>query len=184
MRREVGSTALAGEPAFDVLTRIWARPTLEVHGIRGGYVGEGAKTVIPATASAKISLRLVPDQKPEEIAAQVASAVASACPAGVTARFDLMHAAPPCLIDPANPYISKAATAMERVFGRPTAYIRCGGSIPIVSLFEKKLGIPSVLMGFGLPDDQIHAPNEKLFIPNYLRGIASIQEYYQVLSAS
>jgi acetylornithine deacetylase/succinyl-diaminopimelate desuccinylase-like protein len=184
LRREVGSTALAGEPGFDVLARIWARPTLEVHGIRGGYVGEGAKTVIPATASAKISLRLVPDQKPEEIAAQVASAVASACPAGVTARFNLMHAAPPCLIDPANPYISKAATAMERVFGRPAAYIRCGGSIPIVSLFERKLGIPSVLMGFGLPDDQIHAPNEKLFIPNYLRGIASIQEYYQVLSTS
>lgn len=183
-RREVGSPSLAGESGFDVLTRIWARPTLEVHGILGGYTGEGAKTVIPASASAKISLRLVPGQQPQEVAAQVASAVASACPVGVTARFRLMHAAPPCLIDPANPFVTKAAQAMESVFGSSTAYIRCGGSIPIVSLFEKKLGIPSVLLGFGLPDDQIHAPNEKIFISNYLRGIASMIQYYNLLPLS
>jgi acetylornithine deacetylase/succinyl-diaminopimelate desuccinylase-like protein len=178
---EVGSPALTGESGFDVLTRIWARPTFEVHGIRGGYTGEGAKTVIPASASAKISLRLVPDQAPEEIVMQIAAAIAAACPTGVTARFNLMHAAPPCLIDPNNPFVTKAAEAMEHVFGRSTAYIRCGGSIPIVSLFKRKLGIPSVLLGFGLPDDQIHAPNEKLCISNYLRGIASLIEYYSLL---
>jgi acetylornithine deacetylase/succinyl-diaminopimelate desuccinylase-like protein len=179
--REIGSTALTGEPGFDVLTRIWARPTLEVHGIRGGYTAEGAKTVIPATASAKISLRLVPGQDPGEVVEQLASAVASACPTGVTARFVPMHASPPCLIDPENPYVSKAAKAMENVFGGSTAYIRCGGSIPIVNLFKQKLGIPAVLPGFGLPDDQIHAPNEKLSISNYLRGIACMVQYYEAL---
>jgi acetylornithine deacetylase/succinyl-diaminopimelate desuccinylase-like protein len=180
-RHEVGSPALTGESGFDVLTRIWARPTLEVHGILGGYTGEGAKTVIPATASAKISLRLVPGQNPGEAATQVASAVASACPSGVTARFDLLRAAPSCLIDPENPFVKKAAEALESAFGGSTAFIRCGGSIPIVSLFEKKLGIPSVLVGFGLPDDQIHAPNEKLRISNYLRGIDCMIQYYELL---
>jgi acetylornithine deacetylase/succinyl-diaminopimelate desuccinylase-like protein len=180
-RHEVGSPELTGESGFDVLTRIWARPTLEVHGILGGYTGEGAKTVIPATASAKISLRLVPGQDPDQVAGQVAAAVAEACPRGVNARFHAMHAAPPCLIDPENPFIKKAAQAMESVFGGPTAYIRCGGSIPIVGLFEQKLGIPTALLGFGLPDDQIHAPNEKLSIANYLRGIASMSQYYDQL---
>jgi len=180
-RHEVGSPELTGESEFDVLTRIWARPTLEVHGIMGGYTGEGAKTVIPASASAKISLRLVPGQNPDKVAAQVAAAVASRCPRGVTARFHMIHGAPPCLIDPENPFVKKAAGAMESVFGAPAAYIRCGGSIPIVSLFQQKLCIASVLPGFGLPDDQIHAPNEKLSITNYLRGIASMVQYYERL---
>jgi acetylornithine deacetylase/succinyl-diaminopimelate desuccinylase-like protein len=180
-RNEVGAPALTGESEFDVLTRIWARPTLEVHGILGGYTGEGAKTVIPATASAKISLRLVPAQNPVEVAAQVSAAVAAACPRGVTARFHHMHAAPPCLIDSDNPFVKKAALAMASVFGGTTAYIRCGGSIPIVSLFEQHLTIPSALLGFGLPDDQVHAPNEKLCISNYLRGIASMIQYYELL---
>jgi acetylornithine deacetylase/succinyl-diaminopimelate desuccinylase-like protein len=183
-KHEVGSPALTGEPGFDVLTRIWARPTLEVHGILGGYTGEGAKTVIPARASAKISLRLVPGQIPEEVVAQVASAVAAACPEGVTARFNLMHKAPPCLIDPKSPFLSKAARAMERVFGGSTVYVRSGGSIPIVSLFGKKLGIPAALLGFGLPDDHIHAANEKLSVSNYMRGVAVLVEYYQALNVS
>ena len=89
-----------------------------------------------------------------------------------------MHAAPPCLIDPENPFVKKAAEALESAFGGSTAFIRCGGSIPIVSLFEQKLGVPSVLVGFGLPDDQIHAPNQKLFISNYLNGIACMIQYY------
>ena len=180
-RREVGSPGLAGEPGFDVLTRIWARPTLEVHGIRGGYTGEGAKTVIPATASAKISMRLVPDQIPGEVTRQIADAVATACPPGVSAEFVLLHASAPSQIDPGNPFVSQAAKAMEEVFGGSTAYIRCGGSIPIVNLFKQKLGIPAVLLGFGLPDDQIHAPNEKLSISNYMRGIASMVQYYEGL---
>src|SRR5580704_2715770 len=153
----------------------WSRPTLEIHGIRGGYTGEGAKTVIPATATAKISLRLVPDQRPEEVVEQIASAVASACPVGVTARFNPMHAAPPCLVNPLNPFLVKAAQAMESVFGQSTVHIRCGGSIPIVNLLNKDLGICTVLAGFGLPDDQIHAPDEKLSVSNDLRGIVSMK---------
>lgn len=179
-RTEIGSTALAGEPGFDVLTRIWARPTLEVHGIRGGYTGEGAKTVIPAKASAKISLRLVPDQDPAEVQEQLIRAIAAACPPGIRAEFQPMSSAPPCLIDPSNPYVAAAAEAMTRVFGHETAYIRCGGSIPIVSLFEK-LGVPSILAGFGLPDDRIHAPNEKLLISNYLKGVDSMIQYFETL---
>jgi acetylornithine deacetylase/succinyl-diaminopimelate desuccinylase-like protein len=183
-RDEVGSPALTGEAGYDVLSRIWARPTLEIHGIQGGYAGEGAKTVIPAAASAKISLRLVPGQLPAEVVAQVRSAIAAACPAGVVARFHLMHAAPPCLIDPADSFLTSAAQAMEQIFGRPATYIRCGGSIPIVGLFQEQLGISSVLLGFGLPDDQIHAPNEKLSISNYLRGIASLVQYFDRLHVS
>lgn len=178
-RTEVGSTALAGEPGFDVLTRIWARPSLEVHGILGGYTGEGAKTVIPAKASAKISLRLVFAQDPAEVQAQVAAAVASACPAGIRAEFRPMSAAPPCLIDPSHPLVASAAEAMSRVFGRETAYIRCGGSIPIVGIFQRNLGIPSILAGFGLPDDRIHGPNEKLLISNYIAGVNSMIQYLE-----
>jgi acetylornithine deacetylase/succinyl-diaminopimelate desuccinylase-like protein len=181
-RNEVGSPALTGESGFDVLTRIWARPTLEVHGIRGGYIGEGAKTVIPASARAKVSLRLVPAQDPSEVAALFSAAVAAACPSGVTAKFELLHAAPPTGIDSENPFVQRAAEVMERVFNRKTAYIRCGGSIPIVDLFEKQLHIPCVLLGFGLPDDHIHGPNEKLHIANYLRGIASMVQYYRCFS--
>ena len=181
-RREVGSPALTGEAGFDVLTRIWARPTLEIHGIRGGYSGEGAKTVIPANASAKISLRLVPAQIPAKVIDQVTSAIASACPSGVTAQFNLFHAAPPCQISTEDPFLSIAAKAMSSVFDRPTAYVRCGGSIPIVNLFKQKLGIPTVLAGFGLPDDQIHGPNEKLSISNYIRGISSMIRYYELLN--
>jgi acetylornithine deacetylase/succinyl-diaminopimelate desuccinylase-like protein len=181
---EVGSPALTGEPGFDVLTRIWARPTLEVHGIRGGYVADGAKTVIPASASAKISLRLVPGQDPSEVAEQVASAVLSSCPNGMKAQFNLMHSSAPCLIDPESPFLRKAATALEHAFGAAAAYVRCGGSIPIVNLLQAKLDLPAVLPGFGLPDDQIHAPNEKLLISNYLGGIESMMAYYESLNST
>jgi acetylornithine deacetylase/succinyl-diaminopimelate desuccinylase-like protein len=140
--------------------------------------------VIPAAASAKISLRLVPDQRPGEVAEQVASAIASACPPGATAKFIINHAAPPSLVDRGNPFLAKAAQAMEEVFGHPTAYIRCGGSIPIVNLLLQKLGISTVLPGFGLPDDQIHAPNEKLRISNYIRGISCMVRYYDALSGA
>ena len=156
--KEIGSTALAGEPEYPVFERVFARPTLEVHGIRGGFTAEGAKTVIPARAVVKISLRLVPDQRPEEVVAQLENAVAGAAPRGVTAMFKLLSSAPACMVDPSHPLIQKAAQAMRKVFGRETVYVRCGGSIPIVGLFQQSLGIPSVLMGFSLPDDNIHAP--------------------------
>jgi acetylornithine deacetylase/succinyl-diaminopimelate desuccinylase-like protein len=175
--REIGSPALTGELEVPVFERIWARPTFEVHGIRGGFIEEGAKTVIPAKAVAKISLRLVPDQRPEEVVRQLRAAIAQAAPRGVTARFELMSASPPCLVNTDHPLVRPAAAAMQKVFGRETVYVRCGGSIPIVGLFAQSLGIPSVLMGFGLPDDNIHAPNEKMSVSNYERGIDVVVEY-------
>ena len=176
--KEIGSTALAGEPEAPVLERIFARPTLELHGIRGGFVGEGAKTVIPARAVAKISLRLVPDQRPDEVVKQLEAAIAQAVPRGVTASFKLLSSAPPSVVDTDSPFIRKAADAMKKIFRHDTVYVRCGGSIPIVGLFKEALGIPSVMMGFGLPDDNIHAPNEKFSIANYSRGIDAMIEYF------
>ena len=178
--KEIGSTALAGEPNIPIFERLWARPTLEVHGIRGGFTAEGAKTVIPARSVIKISLRLVPDQRPEEVAGLVERAVAAAAPRGVTATFKLLSSASASMVDPEHPLIRKAALAMEKVFGNKTVYVRCGGSIPIVGLFAEKLGIPSVMMGFGLPDDNIHAPNEKMSVRNYELGIESMIGYFDL----
>ena len=183
-QKEIGSTALAGEPEIPLFERLWSRPTLEVHGIRGGFTGEGAKTVIPARAVAKISLRLVPDQQPDEVVAQLRAAIAQAAPRGIVATFELLSSAPPSMVDTDHPLIRKSAEAMRKVFGHETVYVRCGGSIPIVGLFQKALGIPSVMMGFGLPDDNIHAPNEKMSVSNYTRGIDSMIEYFDLISTN
>ena len=179
--KEVGSVALTGEPGYSVLERSWARPTFEVHGIKGGFVGDGAKTVIPARATVKISMRLVPDQQPEEIIAQVKEAIATACPRGVTAEFKLLSAAPASVVDVSSPFIAKACEALDEVFGRKTVFMRCGGSIPIAGSFREYLGVPSVLMGFGLPDDNLHSPNEKFHVPNFYRGIDAVMRYLELL---
>jgi acetylornithine deacetylase/succinyl-diaminopimelate desuccinylase-like protein len=179
--KEVGVKELTGEPGRSILDRTWARPTLEVHGIRGGFVGDGAKTVIPARAVAKISTRLVPDQQPEEAFEQLKLAVAAACPKGVTVETKFIHGAAPSLIDPESPFVRAAAQALNQYFGTETVYIRSGGSIPIVGLFDKYLGFPSVLMGFGLPDDNLHAPNEKFHLPNFYRGIEAVARYLELL---
>ncbi len=180
-RNEMGVRELVGEPEVPLFERLWARPTLEVHGIRGGFTGEGAKTVIPARAVAKISMRLVADQSPDEALDQFRQAVAKACPRGVTAEVRAIHSAAPSLVDTGNPFIRAAARSLKEVFGKETVYIRSGGSIPIVGLFDQHLGIPSVLMGFGLPDDNLHAPNEKFHLPNFYRGIEAVARYLEVL---
>lgn len=179
--KEMGAKELVGEPEVPLLERLWARPTLEVHGIRGGFTGEGAKTVIPARAVAKISTRLVADQLPDEASAQLKDAVRLACPKGVTAELKIIHSAAPSLVNPDNRFIRAAADAMREVFGKETVYIRSGGSIPIVGLFDQYLGIPSVMMGFGLPDDNLHAPNEKFHLPNFYRGIEAVAHYLEKL---
>ncbi|MFN7931944.1 MAG: dipeptidase [Bryobacteraceae bacterium] len=178
---EMGASALTGEPEYTLFERLWARPTLEVHGIRGGFTGEGAKTVIPAQAVVKLSARLVGDQQPDEAVAQIQKAVAAACPRGVTAEFKLLHGAAPSLINPDNRFIKAAADAMTEVFGKETVYVRSGGSIPITGLFDQHLGMPSVMMGFGLPDDNLHAPNEKLYLPNFYRGIDAVARYLDIV---
>jgi acetylornithine deacetylase/succinyl-diaminopimelate desuccinylase-like protein len=182
--KEIGCLALTGEPGYTVFERTWARPTLEVHGIRGGFTGDGAKTVIPARAVAKVSTRLVADQNPEECAEMLRQAVAAATPKGVRAEFKVLHSAAPSLTNPNNRFIQASADAMETVFGRRTVYMRSGGSIPIVGLFDKHLGIPSVLMGFGLPDDNIHSPNEKFKVANLWLGIESTVRYLENLGRS
>ena len=179
--KEVKVLALTGEPEVPLFERLWARPTLEVHGIRGGFIGEGAKTVIPARAVAKLSMRLVADQRPAEAVSQLEAALKNVCPRGVTAEFRTLHSAPPSLVPTGNRFISMAAIAMTEVFGNETVYTRSGGSIPIVALFNRHLGIPSVMMGFGLPDDNLHSPNEKLFLPNFYRGIDAVARYLELL---
>ncbi|HOQ45179.1 MAG TPA: dipeptidase [Bryobacteraceae bacterium] len=180
-KKEIGSRDLTGESGYTVFERTWARPTLEVHGIRGGFTGEGAKTVIPARAVAKISMRLVADQRPEEAFEQFKAAVAKACPLGVTAEVKLIHGARPSLVNPDNRFVHAAAEALQQVFGKKTVYIRSGGSIPIVGVFERSLGIPSVLMGFGLPDDNLHAPNEKFNLSNFYRGIEAVSQFLEIV---
>jgi acetylornithine deacetylase/succinyl-diaminopimelate desuccinylase-like protein len=180
-QKEMGARELVGEPGVPLFERVWARPTLEVHGIRGGFTGEGAKTVIPARATAKISMRLVADQQPGEAANQLREAVRAATPKGVTAEFKVLHSGAPSLTNPDNPYIHAASAAMKQVFGKETVYIRSGGSIPIVGVFGEYLGIPSVMMGFGLPDDNLHAPNEKFHLPNFYGGIEAIARYLEIL---
>ena len=181
IEKEVGVKELVGEPGVPLFERLWARPTLEVHGIRGGFIGEGAKTVIPARAMAKISTRLVADQNPDEAVKQIQDAVKAATPKGVTAEFKLIHTAGPSLVNPDNPFIAKAAEAMKQVWGKETVYIRSGGSIPIVGAFDEALSIPSVMMGFGLPDDNLHAPNEKLNLSNFFKGIEAVAQYLELL---
>ncbi len=180
---EMGARELVGEPEIPLFERTWARPTLEVHGIRGGFTGQGAKTVIPARATAKISTRLVADQRPEEAAEQLRAAIQAACPKGVTAEFKVLHSGAPSLTNPDDPFIHASAEAMRQVFGKETVYIRSGGSIPIVGVFDRYLGIPSVMMGFGLPDDNLHAPNEKFHLPNFYRGIQAMARYLELLGA-
>jgi acetylornithine deacetylase/succinyl-diaminopimelate desuccinylase-like protein len=178
---EMGARELVGEPGIPLFERLWARPTMEVHGIRGGFTGEGAKTVIPARATAKISMRLVADQRPDEAADQLRAAVRAATPKGVTAELKVLHSGAPSLTNPDNPYIHAAAEALQQTFGKETVYIRSGGSIPIVGVFDEYLGIPSVMMGFGLPDDNLHAPNEKFHLPNFYSGIEAVARYLEIL---
>jgi acetylornithine deacetylase/succinyl-diaminopimelate desuccinylase-like protein len=183
LEKEMGARELVGEPGVPLFERLWARPTLEVHGIRGGFTGEGAKTVIPARAVAKISARLVADQTPEEASRQIEAAIRGATPRGVKAEWKVLHSGKPSLTNPDNPFIRAGAEALKQVFGKETVYIRSGGSIPIVGVFDEYLGIPSVMMGFGLPDDNLHAPNEKFHLPNFYRGIEAVARYLEILGS-
>ncbi len=181
---EVGSPQLTGEPGFSVLERTWARPTLDVHGMPGGFTGAGAKTVIPAKAVAKVSMRLVPDMTPQESFAQYKSYVESLRPKGIDLDVRLIHSGDAIVVGTDNPYIEAATRAMKEVWGKDTVFVRGGGSIPIVGDFERHLKIPTVMMGFGLPDDNLHAPNEKFHIANYYRGIESIIVFFEALGSA
>ena len=182
-KTEVGSKVLTGEPGFSVLYRTWARPTLEVHGMPGGFIAAGAKTVIPARASAKVSMRLVPNQDPEDVLKKYTKFVKKLTPKGIELNIKVHSKGPACVVNTNNRFIKPATEAMHEVFKKNTVFIRSGGSIPIVTDFQDVLKIPSVMMGFGLPDDNLHAPNEKFHIPNFYRGIESIIRYFEKLGA-
>ncbi len=177
---ELGSETAPGEEGYPILDRIWARPTLDVHGISGGFTGGGMKTVIPSRAVAKVSMRLVPDQRPDRIFKQFARFVQRRAPPGVRVEVRHLASTPPVVVSSEAPPVRAAARALEAVFGKPVVYARSGGSVPVVSGFAHTLKIPTVLMGFGLPDDNLHAPNEKFLLSNFYQGIdAVIRFLYQ-----
>jgi acetylornithine deacetylase/succinyl-diaminopimelate desuccinylase-like protein len=170
-RAEAGIPSTWGEEGYTVLEQITARPTLDCNGIWGGYTGEGSKTVLPSKASAKISMRLVPDQEHEEIARLFHDYVIKIAPPQVQVKVKSLHGGRPAMVERTSPVIQAAATALERAFDRRPVFVREGGSIPVVSTFKSVLGIPTVLMGFGLSDDNLHSPNEKFYLPNFYHGI-------------
>ena len=180
-KSEVGSTSLTGEKEYSVLYRTWARPTLDVHGMPGGFTGAGAKTVIPARAAAKISMRLVPNQDPDDIYAKFTKYVESLTPEGIQLSVKCHSKGEAIVVSTDNDFIKAATEALREVFQKETVYIRSGGSIPIVGQFASDLGAPTVMMGLGLPDDNIHAPNEKFHIPNFYKGIESLVRFFHVL---
>ena len=179
LRDEVGSTELTGEPEQSIFARVWARPTFEVHGIAGGFTGAGAKTVIPSKATAKLSLRLVPKQDPQKVLAAVTNWIAANTPKGIQTEVRVLSAGPAVSVNPNHPAIDIAARAFSENLGSETVFVRSGGSIPIVGEFANYLGIPTILMGFGLPDDGLHSPNEKYRISNYYQGIETIANFFE-----
>lgn len=179
LRGEVGSSRLTGEADRMVLERVWSRPTFEVHGIGGGFTGAGSKTVIPAKAIAKVSFRLVPDQKPEKVIGAFRAWVEANTPPGIETRVNVLSASPAIVVNPDHPAIRTAAQAFSDVFGKPTVFIRSGGSVPIVGDFATHLGIPTVMLGLGLPDDALHSPNEKFNLENYYTGIKTVAHFLE-----
>ncbi len=181
LRDEMGVSQLSGEQEYPALERASARPTLEVHGISGGFVGEGAKTVIPASAKAKISLRLPPDLQSAEVFRLFEQAVHEAAPANVTVKVQSVHGGEGVLVSPDTPPMQAAAEALQEVYGKSPVFLREGGSIPIAALFHEILQVPVVLMGFGLPDDNLHAPNEKYSLDQFYNGIRTVVRFLQKL---
>lgn len=180
---QVGAPALFGEEGYSPLEQMWVRPTLDVNGIWGGFTGEGSKTVLPAKASAKISCRLVPDQDPEEIMRLLVARLKELCPRYVTMKITPMHTGKPALTPLDHPAVQAAARAMERAFQKRPAFIRSGGTVPVVATFSEVLGLPTVLMGIGLPDERSHSPNERLDLGNFFGGIRAAAYLWDELAA-
>jgi len=177
-RAEVGAEGLTGEAGFTTLERVWARPTLDCNGIWGGFQGEGAKTVIPSVATAKISCRLVPDQDPHDIAERAEAYLRELAPDSVEVSFEVFHGANPVIAERDNPTVQAAVRALKSSWGVDPVFIRSGGSIPVVATFSDVLEVPSVLVGLGLADDRLHSPNEKFNLVNFYKGIATSANLY------
>lgn len=177
VKDEVGVKELFGEAGYSYLERTWARPTLEVNGVFGGFSGEGIKTVLPAEAGAKITCRLVPNQEPEEIVALLRAHVEKHKPVGVEVSISEFDKGRPFLTPFDHPFIQAAGRSYEKVYNVPTAYTRGGGSIPIVAAFDEILELPVVLMGFGLSSENFHAPNEHFHLENFDKGLRVLSDY-------
>src|SRR6516162_1802960 len=178
----VGASGYCGEKGFTTVERIWTRPTLELNGMWGGYQGEGAKTVIPSKAYAKFSTRLVPNQDPQTIARQMEAYVRKLLPKTVHCKFDVLSTGKPWLAPYHAPIFKKAQAALEKGFGRRAVFIREGGSIPFVTQMYDTFRVPCVLIGFGLPDENAHAPDEHISLENYFSGIKAIAHFYEDLA--
>jgi acetylornithine deacetylase/succinyl-diaminopimelate desuccinylase-like protein len=176
---EMGVSEFTGEAEYPPLERIWGRPTLEVHGIAGGFTGEGAKTVIPADGKAKISLRLPADLNPDEVFALFERRVKELAPRGVQVNVRKVHGGDSVIVPVDAPPMQAAAAALKETYGKEPIFIREGGSIPVAALFYNLLGAPVVMMGFGLPDDNLHAPNEKYSLSQYFKGIRTVTRFLQ-----
>ena len=181
-RKELGAPRLFGEKGYSTLERVWARPTLEVNGLLSGFTGDGAKTVLPAVAMAKVSMRLVPDQSPDTIAELFEAYIKKLCPPTVTLTVTRMHGGKPWMTEFDNKYVRAAGRAIEQGFSQTPVFSREGGSIPVVSTFQEELGVPSVLFGVGLPDENAHAPDEKLDLTNFHNGVIASAYLYQEIA--
>lgn len=174
---ETGVPELWGEPDYTIIERTSARPTLDINGIWGGYIEPGAKTVLPSKAHAKISMRLVPNQDPSEVYQLVRDYLLAIAPPSVSVEVRNLHGGEGAIVDRTSPAMRAASSAYAATFGVQPFFVREGGSIPVVATFQRELGIETVLMGFGLPDDRLHAPNEKFHLPTFHRGIETIIQF-------
>jgi acetylornithine deacetylase/succinyl-diaminopimelate desuccinylase-like protein len=181
-RKTVGAPDLCGEKGYSIVERLWSRPTLELNGIWGGYTGEGAKTVIPSKAHAKLSTRLVPRQNPAKIAKLVERQIRKLLPPTVRCKFEVLSTGKPWVAPYTHPIFQKAIHALEAGFKKKAVFIREGGSIPFVTQMHDTFKVPCVLMGFGLPDENAHAPDEHIALENYYGGIKSVAIFYQQLA--
>jgi acetylornithine deacetylase/succinyl-diaminopimelate desuccinylase-like protein len=180
-RKDLGAPKLFGESGYTTLERVWGRPTFEVNGLLSGFTGEGAKTVIAAVAMAKVSMRLVPNQHPDKIATLFEQHVKRIAPKTVEVTVTRLHGGKPWITNYENAFVQAAGRAIEKGFGKPPVFCREGGSIPVVSTFQEELGVPAVLFGVGLPDENAHAPNERLDLNNFHNGIVAAAFLYEEL---
>ena len=178
-KAELGAPKLFGETGYSTLERVWARPTFEVNGLLSGFTGEGAKTVLPAVAMAKVSMRLVPNQDPKKIGDLFEAYVKKVAPKTVELSLTRMHGGKPWMTAFDNPFVQAAGRAIEQGFGQRPVFNREGGSIPVVSTFQEELGVPCVLFGIGLPDENAHAPDEKLDLGNFHGGVIASAYLYK-----
>jgi acetylornithine deacetylase/succinyl-diaminopimelate desuccinylase-like protein len=176
--QDAGVTRVWGEKGYTTKEQITARPTLEINGIWGGFTGEGPKTVLPAKAAAKISCRLVANQDHLEIAELLQQHLSQIAPPQVRVEVKRLHGGHGALINLDSTYMHAAHQVLQQVFGNAPVYEREGGSIPVVSTFQKVLGIDSIMLGFGLPDDGLHSPNERFYLPNFYNGIEAVIRYF------